>query len=99
MNKDTEFINIMRQTTYFMLYCSLMEMGAGEDALKAFEEYKKADLQGIQTAGAWVREWQQARTSELIKDGYVKECDRQKQEMKKRAYEAMRRRENEKYMN
>lgn len=82
MNKDTEFINIMRQTTYFMLYCSLMEMGAGEEALKAFEEYKKADLQGIQTAGAWVREWQQAKVSETLKDAYLLDEQRRKQQEK-----------------
>lgn len=71
MNKDTEFINIMRQTTYFMLYYSLMEMGAGADILKAFEEYQKADLQGIQTAGVWVREWQQAKIAEAMKEAYL----------------------------
>lgn len=81
MNKDTEFINLMRQTTYFTLYCTLMEMGAGEDVLKAFEEYKKADLQGIQAAGAWVREWQQAKVAEMMKEAYLlSEKQQQKQE-------------------
>lgn len=80
MNKDTEFINIMRQTTYFMLYCTLMEMGAGEGVLKAFDEYKKADLQGIQAAGAWVREWQQAKVTEKLKEAYLMEEQRKNRE-------------------
>lgn len=83
MNKDTEFINLMRQTTYFMLYCTLVEMGAGEDLLKAFEEYKKADLQGIQAAGEWVREWQQAKVSETLKDAYLlnEQCRKQQEKI------------------
>lgn len=71
MKTDTKFIDLMRQTTYFTIYCSLMEMRAGADILKAFEEYQKADLQGIQMAGAWVREWQQAKIAEAMKEAYL----------------------------
>lgn len=81
MKTDTKFIDLIRQTTYFMHYCSLMEMGAGADILKAFEEYQKADLQGIQTAGAWVREWQQAKIAEAMKKAYLMgESSRKQQE-------------------
>lgn len=80
MNTDTEFIKNMRQTTYFILFCTLMEMGVDTDTLKAFEEYKKADLQGIQTAGAWVREWQQAKVSEAIKEAFLLDEKRRKQQ-------------------
>lgn len=71
MKTGTEFIDLMRQTTYFTLYCSLMEMGAGADILNAFKKYEKADLQEIQTAGAWVREWQQAKIAEAMKEAYL----------------------------
>ena len=80
MDADTTFIKIMRQKTYFALYCTLMEMGADAGTLKAFEEYKKADLQGIQTAGAWVREWQQAKVSEAIKEAFLLDEKRRKQQ-------------------
>lgn len=81
MKTDTKFIDLMRQTTYFILCFSLMEMGAGADILKAFEEYQKADLQEIQTAGAWVREWQQAKIAEAMKEAYLMgESSRNQQE-------------------
>lgn len=80
MNAKLEVFNgFMRTATYNMLYNVLLEMGAGAAALKAFEEYKKAELQDIQTAGTWVREWQQAKASEMMKEAFLLNEKQQKQ--------------------
>lgn len=80
MSEKEVFNGFMRLATYNMLYNALLEMGAGAAALKAFESYKKAELQDIQTAGAWVREWQQAKVSEMIKENFLLSEKQRKQQ-------------------
>lgn len=80
MSTKELFNGFMRTATYNILYNVLLEMGAGAAVLRAFEDCEKAELQDIQTAGAWVREWQQAKVSEAIKEAYLLNEKQRKQQ-------------------
>lgn len=62
-------------------YRILQEMGAGNEMLKAYEEYKEAPLEELQKVGAYVAAWQQAKVAEITKEAYL-EAHRQQEKAK-----------------
>lgn len=71
-NKFGQFEKMIKDYIYNMNCCALQEMGASEEMLKAYGEYKEASIAELQNATQYVAVWQQAKMMEAVKESYVK---------------------------
>ncbi len=80
IGKTKKFEEMAHACIYSINYRTLLELGASAEMLKAYEEYKKAPLDELQSATRYITVWKQAKTAEAVKEAYLK-AQRQQEKM------------------